>query len=241
MRNYSAEEILLRLEWRREIRNIMGRISHDYSIKEEGLVYERYFSTRGDVCLGLNNGFYKGSQAVKGYYDALAAEVKLSSQLVQKAFPEELGSKTEEEILGVGMITYLPFESQVIEIAEDGKTAKGVWNIRGSGCHLETCGPVAHWTFGYAAVDFILEDEEWKIWHMQILYNVDHPCGTSFCDEPKKYEPVEVFAPIGEFKLPEPNVPVTLFETFYADRPKAQPPKCPEPYATFDETFSYGA
>ena len=43
-----------------------------------------------------------------------------------------------------------------------------------------------------------------------------------------------------DFKLPEPNVSGTVFETFYADRPKAVSPKCPEPYETFAKTFSYG-
>lgn len=43
-------------------RNIMGRISHDYAVKQEAEIYSRYFSTREDVCLGLNNGYYKGSE-----------------------------------------------------------------------------------------------------------------------------------------------------------------------------------
>jgi hypothetical protein len=240
MKQLTPNEMLDRLEWRREVRNIMGRISHDYAVKQEAEVYERYWSTREDVSLGLNNGYYQGAAAVAGYYKALGEEIKLSSELIQKMFPKELGDKTEEEVYGVGMITYLPFESQVIEIADDGQTAKGIWNIRGSGCHLTVGGPVANWIFGWAAVDFIQEEGQWKIWHMQLLYNVDHQCGSAFCDEEKVFEPVPGFEPIGDFKLPEPNVPKTLFETFYPDRPKAVSPRCPEPYETFEKTFSYG-
>ncbi len=129
MKEFSPMELLERLEWRREIRNIMGRISHDYAVKQEAEVYHRYFSKREDVCLGLNDGYYKGAEAVAGYYKALGDEIKLSSELIQKLFPKELGDKTEEEIYGVGMITYLPFESQVIEIADDGQTAKGMFVV----------------------------------------------------------------------------------------------------------------
>lgn len=33
MKTYTPAELLSRLEWRREIRNILGRISHDYAVK----------------------------------------------------------------------------------------------------------------------------------------------------------------------------------------------------------------
>lgn len=239
MKTLSPLELLDRLEWRREIRNIMGRISHDYSVKQEAEVYKRYWSAREDVSLLLNAGGYSGAQAVKGYYDALGEEIALSSRLIQAKFSDVLGQKSEEEIFGVGMITYLPFESQVIEIADDGQTAKGIWNVRGSYCKLTAGGPVAYWIFGWAAVDFVMEDDQWKIWHMQLLYNVDHQCGVAFCEPEKVFEPVSGFEEIESFRLPEPNVKDKGFAVFRPDRPKTVSPKCPEPYATFAETFSY--
>ena len=239
MKAFTPEQLLSRLEWRREIRNVMGRISHDYSVKQEAEVYKRYWSAREDVSLLLNAGGYSGAAAVRGYYDALGEEIALSSKLIQAKFPDALGDKTAEEIFGVGMITYLPFESQVIEIADDEQTAKGIWNIRGSYCKLTAGGPVAYWIFGWAAVDFVMEDGQWKIWHMQMLFNVDHQCGVGFCEEEKVFEQVPGFEEIDEFCLPEPNVKDKGFRTFYPDRPKAASPKCPEPYSTFAETFSY--
>ncbi len=240
MRNYTPEELLERLEWRREVRNIMGRISHDYAVKQEASVYERYFSKRPDVCLGLNNGYYQGAEAVKGYYEALGEEIKLSSRLITKMFPEELGDKTEEQLYGVGLITYLPFESQIIEIAEDGKTAKGLWNVRGSTSSLTASGPVGRWIFGWAAVDFVQEEGEWKILNLLLLYNVDHTCGTPLSGPDQEFNPVPEFASMAEFRLPEPNLKKTLMETFRPDRPRTVSPRAPEPYTTFAETFSYG-
>lgn len=240
MKEFSPMELLERLEWRREIRNLMGRISHDYAVKQESEIYDRYFSRQENVCLGLNNGYYQGAAAVKGYYDALGKEIKLSSRLIQEMFPKELGDKSPEEILGVGMISYVPVESQVIEIADDGKTAKGIWNVRGSTSRLTTGGPVANWIFGWAAADFVLEDGEWKIMNLLLLYNIDHQCGVGFCEDEKVFEAVPGFAAMGEFRLPEPNVPTSLMDTFYPDRPKTVSPRCPEPYDTFANTFSYG-
>ena len=167
-------------------------------------------------------------------------EIRLSSSLIAKMFPRELEGKTEDELYGVGMISYLPFESQVIEIADDGRTAKGIWNVRGSTSRLTAAGPVANWIFGWAAVDFVLEDGEWKILNLLLLYNVDHQCGVGFTEPEKVFEPVPGFAPMADFHLPEPNVPMTVMETFRPDRPRTRSPRCPEPYATFADTFSYG-
>lgn len=240
MKEFTPQELLDRLEWRREVRNIMGRISHDYAVKQEAQVYERYFSRREDVCLGLNNGYYKGAGAVSGYFKALGDEIALGSQLLQKMFPQELGGKTAEEVYGVGMISYVPFESQVIEIADDGESAKGIWNVRGSTCRLTEAGPVANWIFGWAAVDFVKEDGAFKILNLQLLYNIDHQCGVGFCEKEKEFAPVPELKAMAEFRLPEPNVPMTVFETFRPDRPKAVSPRCPEPYDTLANTFSYG-
>lgn len=240
MKEFTPQELLDRLEWRREVRNIMGRISHDYAVKQEAQVYERYFSRREDVCLGLNNGYYKGAGAVSGYFKALGDEIALGSQLLQKMFPQELGDKTAEEVYGVGMISYVPFESQVIEIADDGESAKGIWNVRGSTCRLTEAGPVANWIFGWAAVDFVKEDGAFKILNLQLLYNIDHQCGVGFCEKEKEFAPVPELKAMAEFRLPEPNVPMTVFETFRPDRPKAVSPRCPEPYDTLANTFSYG-
>ena len=240
MAKVSTDKLLNLMESRREIRNIMGSISHDYAVKQEAAVYDRYFSRREDVCLGLNNGYYKGAEAVAGYYRGLGEEVALSSSLIQKKFPEKLGSLSAEKVNGVGMMTYLPFDSHVIEVAGDGKTAKGIWNVRGSYCRLETCGPVSYWTFGWAAVDFVREGNEWKIWHLLLVYNVNHQCGTSFCEKPKAFEPVAEFKPIGDFKLPEPNVSRKVMDYFYPDRPRTMSPPCPVPYDKFENTFSYG-
>lgn len=240
MKQYTSMQLLEQLEARRELRNIMGRISHDYAVRQEALVHDRYWSSREDVCLGTNEGFYQGAAAVAGYYKALGERIALESKLIQTRFPEELGSLPDEKVYGVGMMTYLPFESQIIELAGDGRTAKGLWNVRGSYSQITTAGPVAYWTFGWCAVDFICEDGEWKIWHMQLVYNVNCQCGSKLYGEPQQFPEDPAFAAIADFKMPEPNVPCVLMETYHPDRPFSKSPAAPVAYETFADTFSYG-
>jgi hypothetical protein len=99
---------------------------------------------------------------------------------------------------------------------------------------------VANWIFGWAAADFVQEAGEWKILNLLLVYNVNHQCGVSFCAPEKEFPAVPGLEPIGAFRLPAPNVPQTVLETFYPDRPRTRSPRCPEPYETLDKTFSYG-
>jgi len=48
------------------------------------------------------------------------------------------------------------------------------------------------------------------------------------------------YAAINDFKLPEPNVPMEVYEKWHARRVNVDYPGLPKPYATFAETFSYG-
>ena len=44
-----------------------------------------------------------------------------------------------------------------------------------------------------------------------------------------------------EVTLAQPNVPMDLRALYTGSRPFAKLPKVPEPYDTFEHTFSYGA
>ena len=64
---FTAEEKLGRWEDQREIKNLMGRMSADYTLKKEAGMFENYWSTRPDVCLGINTGYFKGAVNVRRY------------------------------------------------------------------------------------------------------------------------------------------------------------------------------
>lgn len=239
-RTYTSEEKLTRWEDARAIKNVMGRMSADYVVKKEKKMFVRYWSTRKDVCLGVNEGWYDGHEAVKSYYDALDRLITLQSKVIAKAFPKELGDKSEAELYGVGTMDYKPIDTPVIEIAADGKTAKGLWTIRGGHAKITTSGPVAYWEWGWFAVDFVKEGDDWKIWHMKYLTEIMRPCSSKWYGEPKKYAEIPEFAEMASFQMTPPNKPCTLREEYGVNRKFTPSPRVPEPYETFDETFTYG-
>lgn len=236
----SAQALLDKWEHLREIKNLMGRLSTDYVLKEHRSMLERYWSTRQDICLGINEGWFDSHDAVKAYYENQAKRIELESRLIQAAFTEELGSKAPEDVYGVGMLDYKPVDTPVLELAEDRLTAKGLWTIRGSHSILTPGGPMAYWEWGWFAVDFIFENNNWKIWHMQYLQDVCRPCGAPWTGNQKTYKLRPEFAEITHWVPLSPSVPANLHERYSTGRKAASGPRLPEPYRTFSETFTYG-
>lgn len=237
---FTTEQMLGRWEDLRELKNLMGCLSADYVLKREKEMFDAYWSNREDVCLGVNEGYYAGAQEVRRYYKAQDELIALESRLIQQAFPEELKDKSPEEIYGVGMIGYKPVDTPVIEIAEDGETAKGLWSIRGSHSGLTPGGPQAFWEWGWFAVDFVRENDAWRIWHMLYLQEVMRPAGSPWTGAEKQYAERSEFAEIKEYCPPMPFRMEVIRERYHAGRKFTQSPRIPEPYETFGKTFSYG-
>ena len=237
---YSADDRLNRWEDLRAIKNLMGRLSHDYCVKCEGGIFEKYWSQRGDSCLGTNEGWYDGPGAVRGYYDSIDAMTEFHSEIIASIFPDVLGGKSKGSLHGVGMLDYKPVDTPVVEIAGDRETAKGIWCIRGSHAKITPSGPVAYWEWGWFAVDFVREEDGWRIWHMQYLDEILRPAGSRWDGEPKTFEELYEFAHAGDVKVMPPTRPALLRATYSGNRKFTPSPKVPEPYETFADTFSYG-
>jgi hypothetical protein len=158
-------------------------------------------------------------------------------------------------------------ETPVIEVAGDGKTAKGIWYSIGIAVRANVKSDLSYtkntqWMWEKYAVDFIKEDGEWKIWH---LINVmDEPPLTSPAtgslsggaggqggapgggmqgggqgDRGGQQAPAgaSVGTGAGGSALKAENR-VEVFQWSPIAVPRVEP-KFPEPYYTFSETFSY--
>lgn len=237
----STIEMLERWEARREIQNIMGRFTNALLLQKKPEWFSKCWTTTHEPCFGINEGWYQGREAVDSYFESKNQNTLLRSKLLQEAFPDHLGDKTDDEIYGVGLLDYKPLSNQIIEVAGDGKTAKGFWYVYGMTEELTKYGPTSYWTFGTFTVDFVLEGDDWKIWHMQYLEDVHSPCGSNWGEAYVEERPViEGFLPMDDFVPAAPSVPTVLREYYHKYRPFTKTPRLPEPYTTFAETFSYG-
>ena len=235
------EDMISRFEDRREIKNLMGKYFSALAVRMDSQLWDLFWSQKqADVCLGVNTGFYSGKDAICGFYRAREDKVRKASKVMQEIFPKELGELSDEELYGVGMFEQKPVQNAYVVVAGDRKTAKGLWAINGSFTDITEVGPSVSWIWAFAAVDFVYEDGQWKLWHMQYLEDVNVRCGQNWVGEAETLPELPEFAALKGVTLPEPNVKQTLWTPYNEDRPFAGTPRMPEPYETFAETFSYG-
>lgn len=229
-----------RFEDRREIKNIMGKYVTSCLLCREDTLVDTLFCSRDDISVGFNNGYYVGREAVSAYFSAVCAATAKKSKCLQIIFPEQLGKLSDEELYGVGPFKAEPLTSFYMQEAEDMQTAKAIWMVEGSITDITEKGPITNWSWGYYAADFIKEDGQMKLWHVLRVEDVHCPNGVDWGMPKNDYPELPEFAELKDIQIPAPNHPAKVYETFSASRGPAKPPRLPEPYTTFAETFSYG-
>jgi hypothetical protein len=249
MTEYTAEYLTERWEAYNEITNIAGLLNFHELLRETDEIFETLWSReKDDISIGVNDGYYAGRDAVKALFQSLK-DYDLERAKVAKALhPDEFEGRQPEELRGVGSLNVLNFTTPVVEIAQDGETAKGLWYITsGDVQHYSPAGPAATNRWGKVAIDFVREEAGWRIWHLLYLLDTDAPMGADWAlsgdDAAAETEAALApeYAALANFERPQPNVKTTLYEKYHSRRKLVGFPQIPEAYATFTETFSYGA
>lgn len=166
-----------------------------------------------------------------------------------------------------GKLIYHFLASPIIEVAGDGKTAKGMWLMSGleSGLTSPDAAKGApdfmyeknvlvngkkvwmHTVYAKYGVDFIKQDGEWKIWHFHCFEVARAPFGMGWIpfaaasqDSPFA-DDLMYFGEDGKpMMMPRPDGPATIRHNPYrTDKGQTLDLKPPVPYRIFSETFAY--
>jgi hypothetical protein len=242
MRTFTPEELVGRWEDKRDIKNLMGRYMLARQLQQESTMFEEFWCKEADTPIFANaDGYYIGAQAIVDYYESLVKIDAFKAGVLYRAFPEKFAGKSEQDVLGIGDYDMDPVSTPLIEIAGDGKTAKGIWYSAGAGVQVGTSGPITMWSIGFYCCDFVRENDTWKLWHMVFCQELGFPGGQSWAEDPTAYPPLEPFAPLAEAPAPlAPTIAKKPWEPYSVRRKFVGTPRLPEPYETFSETFSYG-
>jgi hypothetical protein len=166
-----------------------------------------------------------------------------------------------------GKLIYHFLASPIIEVAADGKTAKGMWLMSGleSGLTAPESAKGApdfmyeknvtvdgkkvwmHTVYAKYGVDFIKQDGEWKIWHFHCFEVARAPYGTGWIPFAAAAQDVSFGDDLMYFgedgkpvMMPKPDGPATIRHNPYrTDKGQTLDLKQPVPYRTFSETFAY--
>jgi hypothetical protein len=192
-------------------RNLMGKLSYYGSAlrSQDALTL---WSQRSDSLLWLDFGVYHGYSAISQYY----LEV-----LGDRNDPGKLDSSDMK-----GTMVMHCMDTQMLEVAGDGQTARGCWLSPGHDTHVVDGVPQANWCWQKYQADFILENGVWKIWKLHIMPLFNTPYDVCWVDQPKT-------APVPQ-KGCDP-VPRETY-TYSPDTPyPADEPWLPVPYETYSE------
>ena len=215
MATMSVEKRIERIEAVLEIENLINRYEYLKDTGYQDEVMELFALKTPGVSAEMVWGVYDGPEGIRKLYPGLHA----------RRTPEERK----------GHMTMFPRTTGVIEVARDGKTAKGLWYSPGMSAGVGDDGkPHANWTWEKYAVDFVKEDGQWKIWHLHIDCDFAIPFGKDFAehDWPRVQSEPQGFAKPTRME-PKPYKrysPTRLFQFT---------PVPPEPYDTFNEEDAY--
>ena len=178
---------------------------------------------------GSNWGYYVGMDEIKKYY-----------VIAHNAFLEKQKEENGASELNLGNMYAHPVSTGLVELAQDGKTAKGLWYCIGQETSARPDGTAqAQWMLGKVAADFVKETDGWKLWHIVISTDVDCEAGHDYGSYPVYVDwSADSDNPVRkEFGRPTVEV-MTHDVTFnWWDN---YPPMPPKNYETFTDEISYG-
>jgi hypothetical protein len=223
----ASDSLAARLERAEAInaaQNLMGKYSYYHTASKHKECLDLFAMKTPDVRVEMVWGVYKGAESIKRLYPGFHAWA-------------------DDD--GIGRMFLHTMTTQVIEVAKDGKTAKGVWVSPGvetmpKDRKMTTDTKIdTRWSWIKYAADFIKEDGEWKIWHLHVYGLFSAPPGKDWQDVPFDYDKIVKYGqtlPV-EFR---PDAPPTtrLWKYQRTVRPELVPAP-PLPYTTFDPATAY--
>jgi hypothetical protein len=124
----------------------------------------------------------------------------------------------------------------LVELAGDGKTAKGMWYSIGQETLALPDGKAeARWILAKIAVDFLKEPDGWKIWHLVVSTDLHCLAGEDY-----SAQPVYVDWDSDPLRLAfgKPTIEAALHDPTFNWWDNYPP--MPQPYWSFSDELSYG-
>jgi hypothetical protein len=207
-RMQALEKEVERLKAVHEIQNLVGRYATVHTPATMNQSIEVFAMKQPDVSVEIAMwGVFIGAEQIKRMYSTMTESAPVPGTM----FEHHLATP-------------------IIQVAEDGKTAKGLWFSPGHETTPDASGKlVANWCWGKFGADFIKEDGKWKIWHYHWYDTFMVPYEKSWLDTPQPG--------LDELRTPEglkPDKLPTSRSTYYPTDIRKPIPDYPEPYKTWD-------
>jgi hypothetical protein len=208
------------------VENTMSRYTVYESLGRVGDALDEFALSEKDVQADVDFGFYYGADSIRKFCSVNGLLIGDSAAGTLRNGATHLNANT----------------TPIIEVAEDLKTAKGLW-LSASALTFGSPSKGFQPRIGYSrrAADFIYVDGRWKLWHFMVYGLISAPIGKPWTDNDVVEENMRNrFDWIPDHLKPDlpTDVGVGAAGGWRPDRPIMQV-KVPTPYKTFEETFIY--
>lgn len=157
-----------RLMGGKKCRNLMGKYGFYFSafrFKDAAGLFAR----RADSVLAMPWGIYEGYESICRCYveqmgdrDAPGAEPSLKGKMFLREF-----------------------NTEILKVAGDGRTARGFYISMGQDGYVKANGfPQSDWVWAKYAVEFIDDNGEWRIWKMRVIPVFTCPFEEAWTEDP---------------------------------------------------------
>lgn len=225
-----------------EIQSVMSRHAWYYSAGQHQRELDELFAQRQpDLSFGTNAGYWVGMQSIRKFYvDWFKIQARKDLEYLSKKHPE-VKNVPENLLAGTSMIHTMT--TPLIVVADDGRTAKGLFYSPGQVTQTPLGQPAANWMWERYAIDFIKEDGAWRIWHFNVFTDFAITPGADWTKPQSApqivLQPGEV-PPWQDPDAPQPDIAMDTYQSYSITAVRGEKPRIPVPYRTFSETFSYG-
>jgi len=214
----SLEGRIARLEAVHEIQNLMGRYSYWHTANMHRECLDLFAMKTPGVRAEMMWGVYDGPESLERLYPGFHAWV-------------------DGDFKGVMHMHTLT--TPVIEVAADRQTARATWIAPGHetmsfSADGQAQNPEAFWAWCKYGCDFVLEDGQWKIWHLHVYGIFLSPYGRSWVEQPE-----DMIDPPPMLDEHQPDRPPTTHWQYRPDRVYINEPAPPSPYNSFPAGEAY--
>jgi hypothetical protein len=224
-----------------EIQNVMSRHAWYYAAGEHQRELDEIWARQAaDISWGSDEGWWVGRPLLQEYYVAYFDRFRARDlKDFVKLHPDVAVTPAN---LGAGTSLMHTNSTPLIEVAADGRTAKGMWYAIGQVTQTPGGQQTPMYMWERYAVDFLNEDGHWKIWHFFVHTDWSAAPGESWV----RAGGIATGPPPGGGQAgesggaPPPTVKAVPAKQDASYAPPAEFPRVPVPYRTFNQTFSYG-
>ena len=210
-KDYTDDELIRRVWDIEEIKKLVYKrgvyIANDWREREIDELWVKEPEHQKTAAFGKNIGWYVGLDNIRAWYNKKH---------------------------GDGYMAFPPASTGLVELAGDGKTAKGLFYSIANETEANGDGTAkALWMPEKLAFDFIKEGDQWKIWHLVAAVDLISEAGTDYSDQDPYPDHAKDLADFGE-----PTVRELIHDgafNWWDDYPSM-----PEPYETWSDDISYG-